>query len=224
MNEEKEKETCTPVGVGIIKSTQMDWYKSHKCGCSFAALAAKDPDKYGWKQIVTPDKITNIELDAIIDKCFNDDTITTVSLIFPNMTTIKDIKDLMAFMCTTSRCIYGSIYDGEFTYEELRFKHNDDIAWVSGFAPLECLPKTRQAPYTELAFRCSPKPTFDYVLKETPKHILHLADLDLLGISDAVFRSLWASSFKITKKLLGRKPTRLEAAKTTYAYADPFLT
>jgi hypothetical protein len=54
------------------------------------------------------------------------------------------------------------------------------------------------------------------VMKEAPPDTLHVADMDLLGISENKFKALWYGSFDRTEAVLGHKPDLRSAAKTTF--------
>lgn len=90
-------------------------------------------------------------------------------------------------------------------------------SWVSGFGPFDFLPVTRRSPYTEVAFRVKARPKYELILKPAPENVIHLADLDLLGVTNAAFRTLWQASLDRTARMLGHAPDLRSAAKTTYA-------
>jgi len=89
---------------------------------------------------------------------------------------------------------------------------------VSGFAPLSFLPETRRAPCTELVFRVKNKQRYiKSIQPPTPENQLHVANLELPGISRNDFVKLWTGSFINTREKLGHKPDLLSAARTTFA-------
>jgi hypothetical protein len=93
----------------------------------------------------------------------------------------------------------------------------DLTSWMTGFGPFAFLPKTRQAPFTEIIFRSKPRPQYDWVMKEAPPDLIHLADMDMKGMAEEQLRSLWEGSLTNTESVLGSKPNLRSAAKTTFA-------
>lgn len=71
--------------------------------------------------------------------------------------------------------------------------------------------------FTELTFRTKARPQYKKVMKEAPPGVLHLADMDMKGMGENKFKSLWFGSFDNTEKILGHKPDLRSAAKTTFA-------
>ena len=100
----------------------------------------------------------------------------------------------------------------------LRVVSGSERSWVTGFGNFDFLPKTRQAPFTEIIFRSKPRPDYDSVMKEAPAGVLHLADMDMKGMRENKFKALWFGSFDKTEAVLGHKPDILSAAKTTFAF------
>ena len=88
---------------------------------------------------------------------------------------------------------------------------------MTGFGNFNFLPKTRQSVFTEIMFRSKARPPYEKVMKKTPEGIIHLADMDMKGMSDNKFKSLWYGSFDNTESVLGHKPDLKSAAKTTFA-------
>lgn len=199
-----------------IISRQLAFYKKGRAGCLFAAVAAKKPSRYGWVQHVVFD-FNQQKIDGLIEEAINTPDVTMVSLIFPTVTTPEL---LMKFI--------DSIQSGNFLFLEQSFSYEDMqclglrarigslSSWVSGFGPFEFFPLTRQAPYTELAFRVKPRPNYKKVLKPSPPNVIHLADLHMINMTWTVFRSLWFATFNKVEKILGRKPNQKSAAKTTF--------
>jgi len=100
----------------------------------------------------------------------------------------------------------------------LRASVLENASWVSGLAPLDFLPETRQAPCTELVFRVKNKQKYiKSVQPPTPHNQLHVANLELPDITRDGFTNLWIGSFVGTRQILGHQPDLLSAAKTTFA-------
>jgi len=204
------------MNISAIKEEQLDFYRSRKAGCIFAAIAAKNPEKYGWHQEVIDNDSTQIE--QAISKAVESSSITTLSLIFPHVTSISDLINLID---TAGNLEIGNIERDEIHEDArcigIRIRVNGDNSWVSGFGPFSFLPKTRQAPYTELAFRVKPRPVYDWFMKPPIAGVIHLADMDMKGVKKRTFVKWWNASLKNTKKVLGKTPDLKSAAKTTYA-------
>lgn len=90
-------------------------------------------------------------------------------------------------------------------------------SWVTGFGSFDFLPKTRQAVFTAITFRSKPRPVYKHVMKESPEGVVHLADMDMKGMNENRFKSLWYGSFDATELILCHKPDMRSAAKTTFA-------
>ena len=202
--------------INDIKNKQLHFYRTSRAGCAFAAVAAKNPLRYGWIQVITAPESEAINSE--IQKAISDNTITTLSLIFPSITTNKD---LVLFLQTLRVCP-AIFFEHETLYEEsvcvgIRVKVGEIKSWVSGFGNYDFLPETRRTPYTEITFRVKPRPNYKWVMKKSPADVTHLADLDMLGITKATFLRLWSLSLHNTAIRLGHKPDLKSAAKTTYS-------
>ena len=200
----------------VIEREQLKFYRTSKGGCAFAAVAAKDPGKYGWHQVITDAHSDSI--DTEIQRAIHTPDVTTLSLIFPSVTTDED---LISFVEILRNC-RNVFFEHETVYEDticfgIRVKVGDLKSWVSGFGNYGFLPETRRTPYTEITFRVKPRPNYKWVMKKSPANVIHLADLDMLGITKATFIRLWELSLQNTAKRLGHKPDLKSAAKTTYS-------
>lgn len=200
-----------------IKKSQMDFFLQNRSGCAFAAVAAKNPTRYGWHQAIvaaSPDSIDNAVTSAIADV-----QITTLSLIFPSVTSQDDLVSLIETFrfCHTLTLGQDDTYAG-FQCLGFRAKVGDKLSWITGFGAYSFFPKTRQTPFTEITMRVKLCPSYASVMKKAPEGVLHLAHLDMLGeFARAAFRTLWFSSLDRTATLLGHKPNLCSAAKTTFS-------
>lgn len=204
-----------------IFQSQMTFFKLRKAGCIFAAYVAKNPKKYGWFQKIVKSNLCEIE-DAI-SSSISSKSITTISLIFPEINAIEDLIELVYLLEKSNLIFFTVLNYNNYRCIGIRIKVNELTSWVSGFGSFEFLPKTRQAPYTEITFRVKPRPKFDFVLKASPENVIHLADLDLLGKSERSFKGMWQASFNNTFKILGHSPDLMSAAKTTFAIPEKFF-
>lgn len=199
-----------------ILSAQMDFYRRNRAGCAFAAFAAKDPRRYGWAQSVCAPSASDI--DTVIRAGITDAAVTTISVILPAITT-ADALLAFALELRHSRLIVLGHKD---QFEDslclgFRALVPPKLSWISGFAPFSFMPVTRRAPFVELALRVKPRPAYTVILKPAPDDAIHLADLDMLGMTKAAFQTLWDNSLTHTAKLLGHTPDLRSAAKTTFS-------
>lgn len=196
--------------------TQLEFYKRGGAGCLFAAHAAHNPSKYEWRLSVceaNPEKI-----EALVQETVALTTISTQSIIFPTVIHSKELRGLLSVL----QEVPSFFLEQEEECENMmclgyRARIGDKVSWVTGLGGFTFLPKTRQAVFTEIVFRCKPRPDYTWVMKEAPENVLHLADMDMKGISENKFKALWYGSLDNTEKVLGHKPDLRSAAKTTFA-------
>lgn len=142
------------------------------------------------------------EIDETILELAGDKNTSTLSLLFPKVMNIAGLQNLIA---TLKQC--KEITFEETTYQNylcigLRVKISDKLSWISGFGPFDFLPKTRQAPFVEIAYRIKDRPEYDCVMKESPKNTLHLANINMGDISKEHFEIYSNASLENTKKIL----------------------
>lgn len=199
-----------------IIDNQLQFYREGRAGCLFAAHAAIDPAKYGWRLCVVDPTVAGVE--SPLREAIASPTISTSSLIFPTVRTWSDLKALLTMLRTCPSFFVGQSIEVMGTVcLGYRVRIGDLTSWVTGFGPFEFLPATRRSPYTEIALRTKPRPNYRVVMKEAPEGVIHLADMDMLAMSRDKFTSLWDGSFENTAKVLGHKPDLRSAAKTTFA-------
>ncbi|AWG85907.1 hypothetical protein [Vibrio parahaemolyticus] len=199
-----------------IKEKQLEFYRSGKAGCVFAAVAAKDPKKYEWGQTVLT-SIDPHEIDHVIDFYKRSSEVSTLSIIFPHVHSMYDLCTLIYSLEKCKNIIIEKAKYNNYDCFGIRVKYEDKVSWVTGFGPFSFFPETRQAPFTEISFRIKPKPQYDYELKESPEDVLHLAHMDIKNVGEKTFKKYWDSSLKNTEKRLGHKPDFISAAKTSFS-------
>lgn len=205
------------IGVHPIVATQLEFFQKNKTGCAFAAFAARNPVYYGWRHVVL--SATPSDIDTALDEAMGDESTTTISLIFPQITSIAELQNFVDDVigkCSTLWIEQDQEWDDR-RCVGIRGKVSGCSSWVTGFGPFTCLPNTRRAPFTELALRVKPRPHFKFVMKAAQAGTIHLADMDLLGISECCFRRMWDASTYRVKRLLGAPADLKSAAKTTFA-------
>ncbi|MCL1473388.1 hypothetical protein [Argonema antarcticum] len=207
-----------------VITTQLDFFRQGKAGCVFAAYVAGNPLKYGWIH-----KILNVDacaIDAEIAQAIDLPEVTTLSLIFPDVDSLEGIIELIRVM---TKCKYILLEqdvildDSRSRCLGFRVRVDQLLSWVSGFGHFDCFPKTRQTVYTEIIFRVKPRPNYARVMKKSPPSVIHLADMDMLGIADVIFKKMWYDSLDRTQQLLGHTPDLRSAAKTTFTLPSNIL-
>ncbi|NCN42364.1 hypothetical protein GW916_14080 [bacterium] len=215
--------TTTAVDFGQIRlAAQLDFFLKGRAGCAFVALAAKNPQKYGWT--IVPTNISSEAIDHEIEKGINDEATSTLSLVFPSVTSELDFRILLSALLSCKNIYLGQdeMFNGARCLG-FRVAVGELSSWASGFANFHFMPLSRRAPCVEIAFRVKPRPNYREVLKEAPKGTIHLADMDMLGMASASFKFLWKKSHEKTMALLGHAPDLRSAAKTTFAIPSGFL-
>lgn len=199
-----------------IIQTQLDFYRKGGAGCLFAAHAASDPKKFDWR--LTVSHVDAGQITAIASEAISAPHISTQSIIFPSVVEMEDLLTLLSVLGEAAPFSLGM----QEQFKRMmclgyRAQVGDEQSWVAGFGNFRFLPKTRQAVFTEIIFRSKPRPQYDKVMKEAPTGTIHVADMDMKGMSENKFKSLWYGSFDNTEHLLGHKPDLRSAAKTTFA-------
>ncbi|WP_123906325.1 hypothetical protein [Sphingorhabdus sp. YGSMI21] len=198
-----------------MPSEQRKFFRSNGSGCAFAATAAKDMAKYGWTQIKSD--VDPVSIDKHIKSAIRSEEITTLSLLFPDVDQDQNLKELIENLEKCDSVYLENRFESNDNYGfQFRARVNELTSWVTGFGPFEYLPVTRQSPRTEITIRVKPRPLYAWNFKETPEGIIHLADLDMKGMSDKHLWNHWRVSFERTKRLLGHEPDQESAAKTTF--------
>jgi len=176
-----------------MEDKNLKFIRQGKTGCVFASIMARNPDKIGWKRIFNPEKLT-IPEGAYI-----------VSFVFEG----KDKKWVKNWALQNG--MYEDITSKNTT--GLRYKGKHGVSWVQYFGQ-DSHVKTRQTPNAELLF-CVKLPKKTY-FKVGLKGVLHLAHASIEHIKEKSLDKIWESCHKRTQKILGKKPTVEEAAKTTF--------
>lgn len=211
-----------PVDREAVRAKQLAFLMEKRAGCLFAAVAAQNPEKYGWFH-----KFPDID-DTAIDRCIaaaiEAPDVAMMSLVFPDVVSTEDLLHLIGVL---RRCEMMSLEQVESmlgcTCLGFRAKVGELRSYVTGFGDFPFMPETRRAPFVELVMRVKPRPNYDFVFKEAPPDVIHLADLDMLGIERSRLWGLWDGSFVQTEKILGAKPDLRSAARTTFSIPSQLL-
>ncbi len=205
----------------LIKE-QIAFYRRGDAGCRFASVAAQNPSKYGWQLRILPSTSSLNALEDEVIRGIDTSEVSTLSLLLPSVKTAKSLVEMVFWL---SKSPYIAIEQNELVDGArclgLRISVTSKLkSWVSGFGPFQFLPKTRQAPTVELTFRTKPRPDYQWVMKDSPAGVVHLADMDMQGIGRGPFEKLWDESKRHTARVLGHKPNLQSAAKTTFAIPE----
>ncbi len=198
-----------------IISEWFDFFKNFEAGCTFAAMAARKPGKFGWlAKVIKP---LSAEIDSAIQIAINDPSVSTLSLIFPQVQTQSQLQQLLHEVKKIDAVWleFTELFDEMICYG-FRMNIGENHSWITGFGNFDFLPKTRRSPYTSITLRVKPKPYYEWIMKPSKENELHLADMNVYILSKRVFEKMWNASFERAKNLLGHNPDLKSAAKTTF--------
>lgn len=134
--------------IEVVVNEQLEFYRKGKAGCLFAAHAALNPDRFGWRfSIVKPERE---QIEETVQSAIDLEGVSTQSLVFPEVTTVPDLKNFLAVLGQTNCCILGQqeIFEDSICLG-YRMQAGELTSWVTGFGNFDFLPNTRHAPYTE---------------------------------------------------------------------------
>lgn len=199
-----------------IIEDQLAFYRRGNAGCLFAAHAASDPNKFGWYFAVC--EVDQDKINALIQQAISDEKVSTQSIIFPTILAWENLKQLLLTLMKIPSIFLGQEDECEGSVcLGYRLKIGDETSWMLGFGGFEFLPPTRQALFTEITFRCKTKPEYRQVMKESDPGVLHVAHMDMMGMKENQFKSLWYGSMNHVEEILGRSSDLRSKAKTTFA-------
>lgn len=166
----------------IIK-TQLAFYREGNAGYLFAAHASAEPEKFGWHLAVTD--VDQKQIETLIQSAIGNEKVSTQSIIFPKVLVWDDLKKLLLVLVKTKSVFLGQEDECEGSIcLGYRLRIEDDTSWILGFGGFDFLPKTRQSLFTEIVFRCKPKPDYQQVMKESDKDVLHVAHMNMQGMRE----------------------------------------
>lgn len=138
-----------------VINRQLEFYRKGEAGCLFAAHASLNPDRFEWRFSVCDTERSQIE--EVVRSAIDLEQVSTQSIIFPAVNSMNGLRDLLYVLPTVEHCFLeqeeefmGSMCLG------YRMHIGDLTSWITGFGSFDFLPKTRQAPYTEITFRTKP--------------------------------------------------------------------
>lgn len=200
----------------IVRS-QLRFLREKKAGCLFAATAARDPLKYGWHHEVLASPSAR-RIDDLIRAAIRSSEATTLSIVLPTVASAEDLVRLIRTLVACRKLVLELRENFRaMTCFGFRARVGRLRSYVTGFADLPFMPKTRRTPFAEITMRVKPRPNYEFVFKEAPPGVIHLADLDMKGMRRGRLWALWRNSFVETEGVLGAKPDLRSAARTTFA-------
>ena len=153
-----------------------------------------------------------------IQSAIDDEKVSTQSIIFPTVLVWNDLKELLLTLMKIPTISLGQEDEcKESVCLGYRLKIEDNSSWILGFGGFDFLPKTRQSLFTEIVFRCKPKPEYRQEMKESEKGVLHIAHMYMQGMRENKFKSLWYGSMNHVEEILGRDSDLRSKARTTFA-------
>ncbi len=156
------------------------------------------------------------QIDDIILEAVSNDDVSTLSLIFPDVCTEGDLNELIPSLNREVIFLHEILDVNSNRCYRFRAHVGDDVSYISGFAPFTTMPVTRRAGVTSIVIRVGPRPAYTWYLKEPEAGVVHVADMDMMGLPDRKLKGMWNISFLKTAGLLGHKPDEESAAKTTF--------
>lgn len=203
---------------GLLVSEQLAFYRRNGTGCGFAAIASRDPRRFGWRHEIC--EADSEEFDRVLSQVAGSASVSTLSILLPTVRDVRGLERLILEWAKLARNTVEVLVENETIFVGLRHYLDVEKSWVSGFGPFDFLPGTRRAPCTELVLRVKPRPAYENLVssaKQYTGHTVHLADMHMIGMPDDRFMRVYRSSFKSVKRILGHPADRASAAKTSFA-------
>lgn len=124
-----------------MESAQAQWefYAQGGAGCVFAALAAREPGRYGWIQ-----KEARCEprlIHELIEEEVEREETSMVSLVFPEVRTADQLVHLVNCLAEIPKMRVEVTPFGDFVCVGFRYLMHGAKSWVSGFGDYDFLPK-----------------------------------------------------------------------------------
>lgn len=195
----------------LVADLQRSWHFGGDQGCAFAMAMSKNSDyrsDNGWVTVATRD-VDDTRCDGPIVRdlasrvraLFERADVRIVSLLFPHLTEAGAVTHLL-------RAFEGAGWQLKLNPKEppgpdwvnigvrIPVPNTKAHAFALGFAPLDFLPTTRRAPFTEIVTVAKAKPDWEkpFPMLSEKKAEAHIADLgyyDLPNISNKAFPKLW---------------------------------
>lgn len=207
-------ELLTPTALVAV---QKHWHASGQNGCPFAQWIAKRTGSPTWTHLVA--RGVDAPDAELLRHSVGNPACQLVSVLYPDITelgTAIEVIENLPRLVTEFTVEIANVVVG-YDLFELRYRLSSELtAWVMGFGPFAEMAATRRSPLFELVWRVKPKPSWLFEKLNHDQSIAHLADFPA-----PIKRSAWTRMFTFTqaetRRLLGKEPDRITAAKTTLA-------
>lgn len=203
-----------------IISAQLDFFSRNGSGCGFAALAAKDPTKYEWEHLVVQSGDYG-QIDDVVQAATEREGVSTLSLVFPEVVSDDDLDSFLPLLDKGAVHLNAKVDTATSRCYRFRAKIGDEESFVSGFGDFGYMPITRQTKFTSIVMRVKPRPNYDWFLQPPEEGIIHVADMNMQGMSDRNLKQMWNNTYFTTRGKLGHNPDEESAAKTTFVIPLP---
>lgn len=203
-----------------IADIQNTWHVKGNNGCIFSQVIASNVERYNWKKTIigSLDQNTPEQVDSVVNDAITNPEIRLLSLIFPTVKSVENLRDLCEMLSTVTQTIFlleDKYVDGLVALSYRTGLDNGQVlAWIMGFGPYDFFAQTRQAPFTEFVIPVKQKPDNTYHRHNQDKTSAHVADQHI-PLDDKVLDRIWVNTFKKTEKTLGHKPNIFSGARTT---------
>lgn len=240
MRSERDLETRPELAV----EAQRLWHREAFQGCNFATLMSQVNDhlggdlreQHGWVTLPVTSHPTGEPDDDLLDEIefevaalIDAPAVHAVSILFPLLTDPHDLIRLIRGLGSRPPWELdtnaGKPSPAGRTHLGIRRRlPGGELAYVLGFAPLDFLPLTRRAPFTELAFVAKPigeRARQREKLADADPAFGHLAYMPIAIEPDEVFSMRWLATKKMRERVLEAHPDLAQGAKAKVTFAVP---
>lgn len=203
----------------LVGEALFGWVRAGQTGCLYAQLLAADPPAARWRSVVVPEPLDDEVLAQVLAAPVFDGA-EAAQVAFPWVDTVEELADLVAQIARLPEW-YGVEVPGGADPDVLRVGLRwrlpvpDHVSWVLGFAPFDCMPFTRRAPFVALELRTAA--VYRAARRRVEHHDeVHLADLDAPVDPDR-FARMWARTVERKRSLLAGELTDAAKARVTFS-------
>lgn len=204
----------------LLERVQRHWHASGQNGCAFAQWIAKRAGPSEWAFIVSrgqPGWASAIS--ESVHFAAERSPAELLSILFPEVVSTDEalrILDSLGAEPGFSWELHETVVGYETRMLRYVLPSSPVVAWVMAFGPFEWMPATRRAPIFELTLRVKPKPDVMYHRLNQDSSVAHLADYPA-PLRAGAWDRLFEFTLRETRRILGREPDPVSAAKMTVA-------
>ena len=168
----------------LLSDVFFTWVNYGQLACQFAIHLSTIEQEAGWRSAVLTGALDSERLhellEGVIAKVAGAEAL---QVLFPDIRTPDDIVDLINRLCESPRWYWiEPSHNTDVVGVGLRWILPSDrsVNWVLGFAPLECMPFTRRAPFAALVMRLKDRQPDNKAVLElgrVPVHLAHMPDM-----------------------------------------------